>query len=89
MEDDVLLCIGSNRILMTPEEAFRICDTINGSSRISATWHSKGGKDGRGGTLDAIHPPSNETFIAYVVPMTGHLRMQLDINDRLIREESK
>lgn len=89
MEDDVLLCIGSNRILMTPDEAFRICETINGSSRISATWHSKGGKDGRGGSLDVIQPPSHEAFVAYVVPMTGHLRMQLDINEKLIREESK
>ena len=89
MEDDVLLCIGSNRILMTPDEAFRICEVINGSSRISATWHSKGGKNGGGGSLDVINPPSNESFIAYVVPMTGHLRMQLDTNEKLIREESK
>lgn len=89
MEDEVLLCIGNNKVLMTPEEAFRICEVINGSSRISATWHAKGGNRGQGGSLDVINPPSNDSFIAYVVPMTGHMRLQLDANQKLINEESK
>lgn len=86
VEDEVLLCIGSNRVMMTPDEAFKICEIINGSSRITASWHSKGGKDGKGGSLDVIAPPSNDSFIAYVVPFTGHMRMTLDQNDKFIKE---
>jgi hypothetical protein len=89
MTDDVLLCIGSNKVLMSPEEAFKICEVINGSSRIGTAWHAKGGKDGRGGSLEIVLPPPNDTFIAYVVPMTGLLRMTLDTNEKFLKEESK
>ena len=89
MDDEVILCIGSNRVLMTPEEAFKICEVLNSSSQISGSWSSKGGKNGTGGSLDVITPPSNNSFIAYVVPMTGHMRIQLDANEKLMREESK
>jgi hypothetical protein len=89
MDDEVLLCIGSNRILMTSEEAFRICEVINGSSRIGTQWSSKGGKEGRGGSVEIMQPPSSESFIAYVVPMTGHMRIKLDTNEKLLNEESK
>ena len=89
MDDEVLLCIGNNRVLMSPEEAFRICEAINGSSRIGTEWCSKGGKTGNGGSLEIVQPPSSESFIAFVVPMTGHLRMKLDTNEKFLREESK
>jgi hypothetical protein len=89
MDDEVILCIGSNRVLMTPEEAFRICEVVNGSSQISGSWSSKGGKNGTGGSLDVITPPSNNSFIAYVVPMTGHMRIQLDTNQKFVEEEAK
>lgn len=89
MDDEVLLCIGSNRVLMTPEEAFKICEVINGSSRIGTQWSNKGGKTGGGGSLEVMHPPSSESFIAFVVPMTGHLRMKLDVNEKILNEESK
>lgn len=88
-EDEVILCIGSNRVLMSSEEAFKICEVINGSSHISSTWHSKGGKNGQGGSLDTVSPPSTTSFMAYVVPMTGHLRMTLDVNEKFINEEKK
>jgi hypothetical protein len=89
MTDDVLLCIGSNKVLMSPEEAFKICEVINGSSRIGSSWHAKGGKDGRGGSLEVVSPPSHDSFIAYVVPMTGLLRMTLDTNEKFLKEEPK
>ena len=88
MDDEVLLCIGNHKVMLTPEEAFRICETVNGASRIGASWHSKA-KNGRGGNLELIQPPSIDSVIAYVVPFTGHLRMTLDANQRLIDEESK
>ena len=89
MEDEVILCIGSNRVLMSPEEAFKICQVINGSSQISGSWHSKGGKNGTGGSLDVVTPPSSTAFTAYVVPMTGFMRIQLDANEKFMKEESK
>lgn len=89
MTDDVLLCIGSNKVLMSPEEAFKVCETINGSSRIASSWHGKAGKDGKGGSLEIVSPPSHDTFIAYVVPITGLLRMTLDANEKFLREEAR
>lgn len=75
MQDEVLLVIGSNRILMTPEEAFAICETINGSARIGTRWAGTG-------NVDVIQPPSMDSFVAYVVPMTGLMRMTLEANDK-------
>ena len=89
MDDEVLLCIGSNRVLMTSDEAFKICEVINGSSRIGTQWHTKGGKDGRGGSLEVVTAPTHDTFIAYVVPMTGLLRMTLSTNEKFLNEEPK
>jgi len=89
MDDEVLLCIGNNRVLMSPEEAFRICEVVNGSSRIGTQWSSRGGKTGGGGSLEVLQPPDTAAFIAYVVPMTGHLRMTLDTNEKFLKEESK
>ena len=89
IEEDVMLCIGSNRVLMSPEEAFKICEIINGSSRIGTSWHTKGGKDGKGGSLEVVSPPTHDTFIAYVVPITGLLRMKLDSNEKFLNEESR
>lgn len=89
IEEEVMLCIGSNKVLMSPEEAFKICEVINGSSRIGTQWSRKGGRDGQGGSLDVITSPSHDSFIAYVVPMTGLLRMTLDANEKLLAEEKK
>ncbi len=89
MDDDVLLCIGNHRILMTPDEAFKICEVINGSSHITSQWHSKAGKNGGGGSLEVIQPPSTTSFIAYTVPMTAHLRMTLQTNEKFMMEEQK
>lgn len=89
MDDEVMLCFGSNRVLMSPEEAFRICEVINGSMRIGSQWCSKAGKDNKGGSLDLLLPPDNSTFLAYVVPMTGHMRLTLDANERLMNEEKR
>lgn len=88
MDDEVLLCIGNHKVMLTPEEAFRICEIVNGASRIGATWHGKA-KNGRGGNLEVIQPPAIDSVIAYVVPFTGHLRMTLDTNQRIIDEDSK
>lgn len=89
MEDEVLLCIGNNKMLMSPEEAFRICEVINGSTRIGSQWCSKAGKDGKGGSLDLLMPPDSSSFVAYVVPMTGHMRLTLGANERLFNEDKK
>jgi hypothetical protein len=82
MEDEVLLVIGNNRVMMTAEEAFKVCEIINGSSRIATQWYSKHGKSGN---LDVIQPPSIESFTAYVVPLTGHLRITLDANEKTLK----
>lgn len=87
IDDEVVLCIGNNRVLMSPDEAFKICEIVNGASHISSQWHNKGGKEGKGGSLDVINPPSSTAFMAYVVPMTGHLRMTLDANEKLLAEK--
>ena len=89
MDDEVILCFGSHKVLLTPEEAFRICEVVNGSSQITGQWSSKGGKNGQGGSLEVIAPPSSGSFMAYVVPMTGHMRLMLDTNEKILREESR
>jgi hypothetical protein len=78
MQDEVLLVIGPSRMLMTPDEAFAICETINGSARIGARWSGSG-------NVDVIQPPSMESFVAYVVPMTGLMRMTLEVNEKEIK----
>lgn len=75
MQDEVLLVVGNHRMLMTPDEAFAICETINGSARIGPRWSGSG-------NVDVIHPPSMESFVAYVVPMTGLMRMTLEVNEK-------
>jgi hypothetical protein len=78
MDDEVLLCIGQSRVVMSPEEAFKICAAINGSSRIGSRWVG-------GGNVEVMQPPSMDSFIAFVVPFTGHMLMTLEVNEKSLQ----
>lgn len=78
MDDEVLLCIGTSRVVMSPEEAFKICAAVNGSSRIGSRWAN-------GGNVEVMQPPSMDSFIAFVVPFTGHMLMTLEVNEKSLQ----
>jgi hypothetical protein len=73
MDNEVMVCIGEHRVFLSPEEAFQICSTINAASRVTKRWSS-------GSNMEVIDPPSTAEFVAYIVPVTAHMRMTWEQN---------
>ena len=71
MNDQVILVIGTSKYLLNLEEAFDVCRTLNGASRITQTWL-------KSGNVEIIGEP--EITSASVVPMTAHYQFKLENN---------
>lgn len=78
MSDEFILCVGDTRFLLGLNEAMQIATTLNSCQRIGSEWL----KDVPSGRNHVVKQP--EYDVAYVVPMTAILRMELDSNQKLV-----
>ena len=73
MDNEVMVCVGENRIFLSPDEAFHVCSIINAASRITKKWSV-------GNNVEIVNPPSTSEFVASIVPVTAHMRMTWEQN---------
>lgn len=75
MDNEVLLCIESNKFILSPEEAMQICHILNGANRIGSGWIRSESK-----SREVIAEPS--ITASCIVPITAHYRIMLDTNTK-------
>lgn len=81
MNDQVVLHIGDRRFLVSPDEAFNICNILCGASRITREWISR-----ENNSAWMVSEPDIQS--AVITPFTTHMMLDCDANRRA-KEESK
>ena len=79
MDEDVILDVGSNKFVMTMDEAMTVAKVLNSCQRINSKWL-------KNGSVTIVDEPSNEA--TYISPITAIFRMELDANAKLIEKEN-
>ena len=79
MNEDVILNVGSNKFVITMDEAMAVAKVLNSCQRINSKWL-------KNGSVTIIDVPSNES--CYISPITAIFRMELDANAKLIEKEN-
>lgn len=73
MNDHVILCVGDKKFVMTTDEAFSIANILNGCTTVGSAYLAGSSKRVYGRPeLDA----------AYIVPITGPLQLELEMNTK-------
>lgn len=80
MDEDVILNIGSNKFVITMDEAMAVAKVLNSCQRIGSKWLKEG-------SVTIMEAPSNDA--TYISPITAIFRMELDANARLVEKEYK
>ena len=79
MDEDVILNIGSNKFVITMDEAMTVAKVLNSCQRIGSKWLKEG-------SVTIVESPSNDA--TYISPITAIFRMELDTNARLVEKEN-
>lgn len=81
MNDQVIIHIGDNKFLVTPEEGMQICEILCGASRIAKEWIDRE-------KTSAWMVGEPDIKAAVIAPFTAHLQLECETNRRYKENKS-